>query len=250
MEDGFLREQPAAVGGNATTTSYMNQNRPILATPLTPDSVLRYQLDQTGAVTANSPVYIDRNGTYYLTAGNTPFYSDPAYSSATGSGWVNFASGDAPRRQNVQTAEQTFVNAVFVSGIVPKRPQQGYGGLHNYPRFIEYWEATDLHIAGSFIQLNFSTTATGPYEQDAWEDGASPVAAEPIGYYEAPNRRWGYDVGLLYVPPAPAARRFVTIGSPRSEYYREIPADDPYIVNLRCARDNDGNLILEGICPA
>jgi hypothetical protein len=56
-------------------------------------------------------------------------------------------------------------------------------------------------------------------------------------------------VGLLYLPPAPAARRFVTIGSPRSEYYREIAADDPYIINLRCAKDKDGRLILSGLCP-
>jgi hypothetical protein len=247
VEDGFLRALPASQGGDATTTSYMNQNRPRLTTTLTPDSVIRHQLDETGSVTSNSPVFIDRNGTYYLTTGNTPFYS--AYNSTTS--WINFTSGDAPRRQNVQTAEPTFVNAVFVSGIVPKRPQQGYGGLHNYPRFIEYWEGQDLHIAGSFIQLNFSTTATGPYEQDAWEDGADPQSSEPIGYYEAPNRRWGYDVGLLYVPPGPAARRFVNIGAPRSEYYREIPSDDPYIVNLRCARDADGNFVLgDDICPA
>jgi len=47
-------------------------------------------------------------------------------------------------------------------------------------------------------------------------------------------------VGLLYVPPAPIARRFVSFGIPRSEYYREIAADDPYSLNLRCARRGSG----------
>ncbi|MFM7325513.1 MAG: hypothetical protein ACKO4L_11405, partial [Nodosilinea sp.] len=92
-------------------------------------------------------------------------------------------------------------------------------------------------------------------EQVAWEAGQNPTTFPIINafieYYQPPNRRWGYDVGLLYVPPAPAARRFVTFGTPRSEYYRELPADDPYVVNLRCARNDDGDLIFanNNICP-
>jgi hypothetical protein len=123
---------------------------------------------------------------------------------------------------------------------------------------LEYWSGKDLFIAGAFIQLNFSTASTGPYDQDAWEEnGGTAVFPDPdkqlIGYYFAPNRRWGYDVGLLYVPPAPAARRFVTIGVPRSEYYRELAADDPYIVNLRCAKAGTAyvysDTTIRGTCP-
>ena len=137
---------------------------------------------------------------------------------------------------------------------MPQRPQQGYGGLHNFVRFLEDWKDTvELFISGSFIQLNFSTNATGPFEHDAWQPGQDPKAETFIDYYRAPQRRWGYDVALLYVPPAPAARRFVNIGAPRSEYYRELPADDPYIVNLRCAQQEDGTAIfaenIRGTCP-
>jgi hypothetical protein len=150
------------------------------------------------------------------------------------------------------------VNALFVAGIVPKRPNQTYGGLHNYPRFLQNWNSVNMYISGAFFQLNFATAATGPYEQDAWEAGSPAQAGdvERIGYYRAPQRRWGYDVGLLYVPPAPIARRFVNFGTPRSEYYREIPADDPYSINLRCARKGSGGQSLvrvfgtnNNICP-
>jgi hypothetical protein len=118
----------------------------------------------------------------------------------------------------------------------------------------------DVTIAGAFIQLNFSTASTAPYEQVAWESGEDPndttkfptTSNAFIEYYQPPNRRWGYDVGLLYVPPAPAARRFVTFGAPRSEYYRELPADDPYVVNLRCARNANGDLVFpnNNVCPS
>jgi hypothetical protein len=170
------------------------------------------------------------------------------------------------RRRNLQAADPdgTVVNAVFVSGIVPNRPRQVYGGLHNYPRFLEYWRQgttpVDVTIAGAFIQLNFSTASTAPYEQVAWESGEDPndttkfptTSNAFIEYYQPPNRRWGYDVGLLYVPPAPAARRFVTFGAPRSEYYRELPADDPYVVNLRCAKNANGDLVFpdNNVCPS
>jgi hypothetical protein len=260
----------------------MNQNRPIITgADLPANQVIHEQGSNT-----SSPVWLDRNGTYYVDPRfprtGTSFFRfhdvtngyrlDPddggnqgGCNTTTNLCWQSFARNNTERshqnpyrRQNVQTASDTFVNAVFVSGIVPKRPQQGYGGLHNYPRLLEYWSGQNLYIAGAFFQLNFATAATGPYEQDAWEEGQDPTASEPIGYYEAPNRRWGYDVGLLYVPPAPAARRFVFFGAPRSEYYREVPADDPYTLNLRCARDADGGLptdrngnplLTQDLCP-
>ncbi|MGF1569120.1 MAG: hormogonium polysaccharide biosynthesis protein HpsA [Nodosilinea sp.] len=247
VEDTFIEARPASKGGTAIRTSYMNQNRPILASDLALDKVLREQPGNN-----DSPVWVDRNGTYFVIEDPSvlsppkPFYDEYDADDE----WVRFDSGEDDRRRNIPTANETFINAVFVSGIGPKRPNQSYGGLHNYPRFLENWENTSLHIAGSFIQLNFSTTATGPFEHDAWEVGATPNADQRLGYYDPPDRRWGYDVGLLYVPPAPAARRFVTIGAPRSEYYREVAADDPYILNLRCAKNADGDRILSGnLCP-
>ncbi|QQE64247.1 hypothetical protein GFS31_09270 [Leptolyngbya sp. BL0902] len=263
VEDAFLNAEPTAEGG--ANSSYMNQNRPRFAANLAADALIRYQRNEapgtlTNEVRANSrPLYIDRSGTYYLPGADAgdpprPFFDVYNNNNAT-SGWMEFTTADGTRRRNTQAAANTFVNAVFVSGITPKRPNQSYGGLHNYPRFIENWNGRSLSILGSFIQLNFSTAATAPFDQDVWEPGVDPVANEVIGYYNAPQRRWGYDVGLLYVPPAPAARRFVTIGAPRSEYYRELPSDDPYVQNLRCARAGNAFVLPEAMratanCPA
>jgi hypothetical protein len=244
VEDGFIKAIPAAT--TLPGSSYTNQNRPAL-TADEPNWVRE-------STVAGSPVWIDRNGTYYRNNVDTapairPFYD--VYNAPDQ--WVEFTN-NAERRRNLQSASRTFVNATFISGLVPQRPQQGYGGLHNFVRFLEDWKDTvELFISGSFIQLNFSTNATGPFEHDAWQPDQDPKAATLIDYYRAPQRRWGYDVALLYVPPAPAARRFVNIGAPRSEYYRELPADDPYIANLRCAQQEDGTAIfaenIRGTCP-
>ncbi len=132
------------------------------------------------------------------------------------------------------TPEATSINAVIVSGIVPSRGGQSYGGLHNFPRFIEGWKK--LFISGSLLQLNFSNYATGPFDKDSWEPGAAPNSGnEWISYYGAPQRFWGYDVGLQYAPAGPVSERFITISNQRSEFYKELPIQDAYIQRLRCA---------------
>ncbi|MEL6880833.1 MAG: hypothetical protein AAFP09_09920, partial [Cyanobacteria bacterium J06607_10] len=74
--------------------------------------------------------------------------------------------------------------------------------------------------------------------------------AERIGYYSPPSRRWGYDVGLQFTPAGPIAQRFVAVGNPRSEHYRDLPIDDPYVTNLRCAvQDPDEDGTFDRIFP-
>ncbi len=238
VEDGFIKATPASDGGGSS--SYMNQNRPRLAAD---------QTDWVREAGTGSPVWLDRNGTYYS---NIAGDIQPFYAPNDANLWTQFTNG-SERRKNLQSATKSFVNATFISGLVPARPKQGYGGLHNFVRFLEDWGNKELFITGSFIQLNFSTNATGPFEHDAWQPiDQTPDGNEQLGYYNPPLRRWGYDVGLLYLPPAPAARRFIDIGTPRSEYYRELPSDDPYIVNLRCAKDGANFVYVEsirGTCP-
>jgi hypothetical protein len=236
VSDAFTRSQPGGTGGGGDS-SYLSMSRPEKG---------RTDIRREGNST--SPFWIDRNGTFFV--GTQPFFDFYADSN-----WTQFGTSNDIRRRNLQTPIATRINALFVSGIVPQRPGQSYGGLHNFPRFLEFWRGTDLFISGAFFQLNFSNAATGPFDQDAWEaDTVPPPGAgenEKIGYYAAPNRLWGYDVGLLYVPPGPAAKRFISIGASRSEYFRELPSDDPYIVNLRCAEDKDDKPILDGrFCPA
>jgi hypothetical protein len=259
FQDGSLRDYfatgtPGSNGG--ATSSFMGLNRPDFTAPLNyvTDSRDIVSGGRTGAGTPDTtnPVYVDRNGTYYVEASGTV---QKYTTSITGvNQWLTFDDGDRRWKNQIDVTENMYVNAVFVSGTVPKRRLQAYGGLHNYPRFIEYWDQINLFIQGSFIQLNFSTAATAPFDQDAWEPGATPNTAEQYQSYDPPNRRWGYDVGLLYVPPGPAAERFVTISAPRSEYYRQVASDDPYILNLRCAEKTGGSKVfgtnIATNCPA
>ncbi|OKH33360.1 hypothetical protein NIES2119_23460 [[Phormidium ambiguum] IAM M-71] len=149
------------------------------------------------------------------------------------------------RRDQLNAAQSTEINAVFVSGTVPARKDQGNGGLNNFPRFLENWNNIDLKIRGSFIQLNFSTYATGPYDQDAFEPNQSANGDERAYHSRPPNRLWGYDVALQYAPAGPLSRRFITAETPRSEFYEEPRANDPYICNLRRAIAGDPNQGLE-----
>ena len=174
-----------------------------------------------------SPYAITRQGNP-----RTPQNADPY----DGLYWT-IGSYEEAKRPN--PANEVSVNAIIISGIVPSRPGQTYGGLHNFPRFLENWKNKDLRISGSLMQLNFSHTSTGPYDHDAWEveDLAQPLEGDGgnqlIRYYSAPGRLWGYDVGLQKGVAGPLAKRFVSGAEPtRSEFYSEPPADDPYIYNL------------------
>jgi hypothetical protein len=107
------------------------------------------------------------------------------------------------------------------------------------------------------LQLNFSNSATAPFDQDTWEPplAASPTgggAGEAIRYYAPPNRIWGYDPALQLAPAGPAASRFITAGKNRNEFYSELPANDPYIRRLCLAARGAG---IAGVpaninCPA
>ncbi|NMF86557.1 hypothetical protein E1H13_25140 [Nodosilinea sp. P-1105] len=231
-EDTFTIARP----GNTqpTNTSYMNQSRP--DDDLTGDGLVR----ENGV---GSPVWINRNGDAFIDDG-------PVSEEVAAGDWTGLRDSDGNRRSNLHRIDEddVRVNAVFIGGIVPSRPEQAYGGLHNFPRLIEHWREggnqRPLIISGAFLQLNFATASTGPFEHDAWEPGASPDNSERLGYYFPPLRRWGYDPGLLYYPPAAAARRFISVGTPRNEYFRELPANDPYINLLRCARE-EGEFIFD-----
>ena len=169
-------------------------------------------------MTPESPLAVSRDGN--LIEAN---YSE--YGGSNNERYIPFTNTKA------QIGAQTErVNAILISGTVPSRPQQGYGGLHNFPRFISDWGT--LHISGAFLQLNFSNYATAPFEQDAWEVHENPTNSQAIGYYGPPTRRWGYDVALQYAPAGPIASRFVSATAIRSEFYTEPPADDPYMVQL------------------
>ncbi|MEB3232936.1 MAG: hypothetical protein VKJ64_18160, partial [Leptolyngbyaceae bacterium] len=210
-----------ACSGNSRRTSYLDQNRPAPDNAISaPPEWKNPQWKHENPDDVTSPVLISRNGHPVIADGRE--YSKDEYSKNE---FYEFKDSKPLIREKEQQ-----VNAIIISGLVPSRKNQSYGGLHNFPRFISQWPT--LHIAGSLLQLNFSNYATAPFDQSAWETDENPGNSEQIKYYGAPNRRWGYDVGLQYVPAGPIAQRFVTVQHVRSEFYSEPAANDPYMVNL------------------
>lgn len=195
----------------------------------------------------STPVYVNPNGLPMQLNYTTGLRS--TFTNATGSWWNAFTGSNGRSPGGVQ---DTRVEAVIISATVASRPGQSYGGMHNFPRFLQNWG--NLWISGSFLQLNFSTQATAPFDQDNWESSsgvpaltaytvASDTSNERINYYGAPTRRWGYDPGLQLAPAGPVAERFLRKLNSRSVFFNELPANDPYILNLRCASRSGGDRI-------
>jgi hypothetical protein len=235
---------------NGGQTSFLNQNRP--NTPLPTRRLgtggaavtLSWEWQRENPYDRFSPVKISRNGNGLIipptTTGRTGGDAQkPMVPIDYNLGYYNSRLNTGDKRP-LQPAESTRVNSIIVSGIPPSRVSQSYGGLHNFPRMLENWRVVpccgtpdeNLWLAGSFLQLNFSNYATGPFDVKFWEPGASVSASEENRHYDAPNRLWGYDVALQNLPAGPAAARFVTPGRDRSEFYNEPAANDPYIRNL------------------
>ena len=232
-------------GKNATgNTSYQNQNR-VNSAP--PNGAQGWEWKREGAASVvptatasnqswsdfTTPIQIGRTGEPRLQA--RPINQNPTLPVNYGLGGLglNYATPAEGRGTRVVAdAIDTRMNAIVVSGLSPSRPNQSYGGLHNFPRFLELWGNNKFFFSGSFLQLNFSNYATGPFEQEGWEPGQIATTDEPIPHYQPPQRLWGYDVALQLAPSGPIAARFVSPSATRSEFYTEPPVSDPYINKL------------------
>ncbi|HUT24076.1 MAG TPA: hypothetical protein VM492_07030, partial [Sumerlaeia bacterium] len=93
-------------------------------------------------------------------------------------------------------ASETTVNAVCLGGIVASADGQYSGGVENSFRFLENWSGRAFNFSGSIVVLWESETATGK-----WKYG-SPV-------YQAPSRKWAWDLRLGGVNGPPGAPRVV-----------------------------------------
>ncbi|MDV3352882.1 hormogonium polysaccharide biosynthesis protein HpsA [Leptothoe sp. LEGE 181152] len=258
VEDAYIYETDGStntIGDESAQSSYLNSDRPLREDDATwePSHWQREDLaDEQGDSDVSLPIRFNRNGIAAkaqtegdLSSAYTEF---PTTFNGGRANHIQF-SDEAERQENlIPAADNTRVNALLVSGIVPLRAGQNYGGLHNFPRLLEYWPGKNLFISGGFFQLNFSTQATAPFDQDSWEPGTTPISTGGNnvynGFYGAATRIWGYDVGFQYTSVAPIARRFVALGRPRSEFYRELPLQDEYIANLCTAEDSTGALVL------
>ena len=253
-------------------TSFLNQNRPSGDLEANPNQSTATNWLRENPADQFSPVKVSRNGNGLLVSGNTAANPNVSlrvpveYSSANdplrpSHNYMTLLDGDGNLDQSRPLQEPfgnrgdedvTNINAILISGIVPSRSLQPYGGMHNFPRLLEYWQQKPLRIAGSFLQLNFSNYGTAPYDQEAWEPGQTPIEGDDlIDYFGfAPDRLWGYDVALLLAPASPAASRFTTPSSVRNEFYEEPKANDPYIKDLCTALKNQPNGIPTLNCPA
>ena len=252
--DGFVEAAYAsdAAGGDFQYegndyVSFQNMNRPADNNEQVPDADEYVREDPNAATDEESPIYFDRNGNVYLVGGTTisgddsgADVPDPDFEYFPFNDFGRNPRPEFYRQDNLAAAAPTTINALIISGVVPSRPGQIYGGLHNFPRFNEDWENTRLQIAGGFFQLFFSHTSTGPYDMEAWEFDDIPTRGDGnngrnIGYFWPPFRVWGYDVALQFAQQPPISSRFVTVGRARSELYKELDVEDPYIQMLRCA---------------
>ena len=104
----------------------------------------------------------------------------------------------------MHTAANTTVNAAFLAGIVQPTNTTGTlhysGGVENFPRFLENWSGYNFTYNGSMVVMFPSRYATNYWVQTGT-------------YYDAPGRKWAFDVNFLdyrKLPPAtPQVRKLV-----------------------------------------
>jgi hypothetical protein len=130
-----------------------------------------------------------------------PWYSDASAHAGSGSA-VTAKFNPTP----------TEISSCLLTGIVRTTGSQTSGGVHNFPRLLEYWQAnppgTTLAIRGSMVALFESQVATEPWS---------------IRAYQGAVRLWGLHQALRSadhdVPLEP-----VVIGAHRERYF-ELNAD-------------------------
>ena len=120
------------------------------------------------------------------------------------SSW-NDASGS--NSLSTRTPVNTTVNAAILAGIVQTTNASGTkhysGGVENFPRFLENWSGVTLTYNGSMVVMFPSQFAT-----NWWITTGT--------YYNAPTRKWAFDLNFLdynKLPPAtPQVRKLVRSG--------------------------------------
>jgi hypothetical protein len=148
----------------------------------------------------------------------------------------------------LQIATETTFNVISAAGDTPAaspvtgRAAEDNGGLHNFVRFIENWNAssaaTPAKISGAFYQIKRSTYATAPFSASL-STGFYKIQGNGnrTPFYLAPTRQWGYDVALLSQSPDLFAQKLITIPDDLpDEFFREVGRDDPWVKTLLCAK--------------
>jgi len=94
-------------------------------------------------------------------------------------GWVDSNTGKKPG------ASDTTVNAAILAGIVASTNSNYSGGVENFLRMLESWNASgDLWYNGSIVVMFPSQYATNFWQQTG-------------NYYDAPTRHWAFDTNFM-----------------------------------------------------
>jgi hypothetical protein len=103
--------------------------------------------------------------------------------------------------KNDRVANNTTVNASYLTGNIETTHTKYNGGFENLPRFLEKWTDKDFNWQGSAVCLWTSQQANGNWNGT---------------YYSGPNRNWAYDPDLddpANLPPeTPMIRVFQRVG--------------------------------------
>jgi hypothetical protein len=90
---------------------------------------------------------------------------------------------------NDRKAESTTYNLAMIMGDFSRNTTgTDTGGLHNFPRFLEKWDARDATIYGGLVRLWMAKSILKGYDQVPWSGN----------YYAPPDRHWSYDRGYLF----------------------------------------------------
>jgi hypothetical protein len=117
---------------------------------------------------------------------------------------ANWEDANSARALSQRAPSDTTVNAAFLAGIVQTTNAAGIkhysGGVENFPRFLEDWSGRNFTYNGSMVVMFPSK-----YASSFWVNTGV--------YYNAPNRKWAFDVNFLdyrKLPPAtPVVRKLV-----------------------------------------
>ena len=142
-----------------------------------------------------------------LTTANTlpaAFMSDSITVLSTA--WDTTDSSYGSKSWSNRAANDTTVNAAFLSGIVETVTGSYSGGVENFPRFLEDWSGDTLTYNGSMVVMFPSQYATG-----LWLGTGST-----IGIYSPPIRNWAFDQNfrdLSKLPPGTPSVRVLIRGA-------------------------------------
>lgn len=184
------------IPGNDVASVYVNDLRTLPSTEMGAVRVREgVQLPPDGLTVATArPLYVQGNYNQPISAHLGTDNTSGTLASSFAADAINVLSGNWNDLNSFDTslssriANDTTVNAAFLSGIVPTLDSNASthysGGVENYPRFLEKWSGRTFTYNGSMVVLFNSQFAT-----NGWRYGGS--------VYEAPTRRWAFDLNFM-----------------------------------------------------